>query len=693
MKRDLNEHEGEDVPAHGLEEKKPCFPKGVAHLKPEYIVNTTDSSSLQPQENNDYDDEENGTMDRLDNNTSLSAASNRSKKNKQKRKRGQNKNRDNRQSKEDKKYLLCPKLIRGQPLDNCPWGESCRFNHDVDLYLKHKLPEIDCNHIYNKVFLTYDHSDGNANPVIKLGCPIYNSLGYCPMGFKCRFLSHHGDEKKNQEIESVSSIIPIYEVNKEINHISYENKNDLIKRNFNFPKSEYILEIIDAMQQENRDNMMGPQQENTTACSPSTTTVATPQIEQNQLELQEIRNKQKEIYLKFKDTRYFASEKRKLDYKGKKILSPLTTVGNLPFRRLMKKYGCDITYSEMALAVPLIQGTNSEWALPKAHISERGGFGVQIACSKVWQASKAAEALAKYCEPNGINEINLNSGCPIDLLYRQGSGSALLDNPARLIRCLNGMNYVSNDIPITVKIRTGTKDGHPMANLLVKRLVQETDVAAITLHGRTRQQRYTKLADWEYIGEVARTLRASEIEYNESVTTTHDNINSRPDDRRIQFIGNGDINNWEDWYHYRDTVPEMDSIMIARGALIKPWIWEEIDSQQYIDKSSSERMDMLSDFVRYAMEHWGTDEYGIAQCRRYFCEFMSFFHRYVPMGICARYPVKLNERPPYWHGRDELETKMGSLDVQDWIQLSEQFLGPVEANFQFTPKHKSNSYK
>ena len=152
------------------------------------------------------------------------------------------------------------------------------------------------------------------------------------------------------------------------------------------------------------------------------------------------------------------------------------------------------------------------------------------------------------------------------------------------------------------------------------------------------------------------------------------------------------MNNWEDWYHYRDSIPEMDSIMIARGALIKPWIWEEIDAQQYLDKSRGERMDILADFSRYAMEHWGTDEYGIAQCRRYFCDFMSFFHRYVPMGICERYPVKLNERPPQWKGRDEIETMLGSLDSNDWIKLSEKFLGPVEASFNFTPKHKSNSY-
>ncbi|MCL6371287.1 tRNA-dihydrouridine synthase family protein, partial [Pectobacterium polaris] len=192
---------------------------------------------------------------------------------------------------------------------------------------------------------------------------------------------------------------------------------------------------------------------------------------------------------------------------------------------------------------------NSEWALPKAHVSEYPGFGVQIACSKAWQAAKAAEALA--CHTDGhVSEINLNSGCPIDLLYRQGSGSALLDNPARMIRCLNAMNYVSGEIPITVKIRTGTKDDHPVAEGLVRRLVYETDVSAITLHGRSRQQRYTKMADWDYISRVADNLRTCEEEYAEKA--------ERERSQRIQFVGNGDVNNFEDWYKHLDSNDAID---------------------------------------------------------------------------------------------------------------------------------------
>lgn len=651
----MSKRESESVEIGVIKKQDSSVSKGIAQLKPQYIV--ANNIVNEPQE---YEEPSSERM--------LGSEGNAKKKNK---KRGQNKNRDNRQVKEI--HPLCPKLIHGEPAENCQFGDNCRFNHDLDSYLKNKKPEI-----INDNFQV---------------CPVFVKLGYCPMGFKCRFLSSHLDKESKTLVtkEVDTTTMPIYDIDQEINHISNSEKTDLIKRRFEFPKSEEVLFILDAIQQEYRD-LTRPKKgiEEAKEEEKDDGKDKAPQVIQRELEAKAKREKQKETYLKYKDTRYFASEKKPLDFKRKKILSPLTTVGNLPYRRLMKKLGCDVTYSEMALGVPLIQGTNSEWALPKAHISEKGGFGVQIACSKDWQASKAAEALAHSLgAQGGISEINLNSGCPIDLLYRQGSGSGLLDNPAKMIRCLNAMNYSSGDIPVTVKIRTGTKDSHPIAEPLMKRLVYETDVAAVTLHGRSRQQRYTKLADWNYVSEVAKSLRRHESEFKESEQGKE---SRESQNGHIQFIGNGDINNFEDWYRILDNDKNIDSIMVARGALIKPWIFEEIDQQQYIDKTSTERLDILKDYSQFAMEHWGTDEYGISQCRRFFCEFMSFYHRYIPMGICERYPVKLNERPPNWIGRDETETLLGSTDVNDWIKLSELFFGPVEENFTFMPKHKSNSY-
>jgi tRNA-dihydrouridine synthase 3 len=364
-----------------------------------------------------------------------------------------------------------------------------------------------------------------------------------------------------------------------------------------------------------------------------------------------------------------------------KILSPLTTVGNLPYRRLMKSMGADITYSEMALSLPLLQGSKSEWALPRAHSSELGGFGVQIAGAKYWQATKAAEAIAKLAPES--SEINLNCGCPIDLLYRQGAGSALLDNPARLLRMLRGMNAVSGDIPVTVKIRTGTRDGHPTALTLVRRLVDEGVAAAITLHGRSRAQRYTKLADWDYIGQVAAEVKKLRGEKADEEGGRY---------VKPWIIGNGDIYSWEDWWAAVET-HGVDAAMVARGALIKPWIFEEIESRQYIDKRSSERLDILRKYADFGLEHWGSDEYGINLTRRYLLEFMSFTHRYIPVGILEYLPPKLNDRPPRWEGRDEMETLLSSNDYKDWIKVSEMFLGPAHVDFDFTPKHRSNSYE
>lgn len=623
--------------------------KGVAQLKPEFIVYTQDQKIIT------YDADEEPQSDRMLNDV---GANDSGKKRKNKKgKKGQNKNRDNRQVKEAK--ALCPRYIQGtENGETCAFGESCRFVHDISDYLSSKKPEI-----VSEVFTT---------------CPVYSSIGYCPMGFKCRYLSSHLDGLKlvRNDEETRQKLL---EVNHEVNHISGAAKLDLVKKRFPFTKSEEVLEIIDAIQQEFRDNMAPTADEK----QDESTEEKAPQVVQREKELQAKRDRQRELYTKYKDTRYFAQEKKKLDLHHKKIVSPLTTVGNLPYRRLMRTLGADVTYSEMALSVPLIQGTNSEWALPKAHVSEYPGYGVQLACSKAWQAAKAAEALASHTDGH-ISEINLNSGCPIDLLYRQGSGSALLDNPARMIRCLNAMNYVSGDIPVTVKIRTGTKDDHPVAEGLVKRLVFETDVSAITLHGRSRQQRYTKMADWDYVSRVASTLRACEEEYDEKA--------ERERCQKVQFVGNGDVNNYEDWYKHLESNEAIDSVMVARGALIKPWIFEEVDAQQHLDKSSSERLEILKRYAQFAMEHWGTDEYGISQCRRFFCEFMSFFHRYIPMGICERYPVQLNERPPNWKGRDELETRLGSTSADEWVKLSELFFGKTDENFVFLPKHKSNSF-
>ena len=106
--------------------------------------------------------------------------------------------------------------------------------------------------------------------------------------------------------------------------------------------------------------------------------------------------------------------------------------------------------------------------------------------------------------------------------------------------------------------------------------------------------------------------------------------------------------------------------------------------------------------------HFGTDTAGVNTTRRYLCEALSFQYRYIPIGLLERLPARINERAPAFKGRDELGASEESLSVlhltsraecllaspnsQDWVKVSEMFLGPAPETWSFTPKHKSNSH-
>lgn len=598
-KRPLEQPETEDPNKRFKQEK------GIAYIKPEYIISQINTETI------DDDSVEQNSRE-ITNDGEEGKGKNKGKN----KKRGQNKARNLVQLKETIK--LCPSVLDvSKP---CIKGESCNYSHDLDAYLDQKVPDLEGV------------------------CPVWQALGYCPLSVKCRWLNSHFDKATKTLVTK-----PDCDKNDqkgEINWISNDDKRQIQKKLAPLRVSDLAIQLFD-----NRKEM--------------------PEDERKKLE-----NEFNESIIK-------PGEKKKLNHRGKMILSPLATVGNLPFRRLMHTLGAEVTFSEMALALPLITGQNSEWALLKAHKSEYPGFGAQVATNKSWQAAKVAESIARYT-PN-VSEINLNCGCPIDLLFKKGEGSGLMANPNRMKAVLKNLAYGSGEIPITVKMRMGVQDSKPNAKEIVQSLLDDNggDIASITIHGRSRQQRYSREANWNYIQTVGQVVK----EYNEQYEEKKD-VSDRPNP--VYLIGNGDVYTYEDWNHHMN-LEGVDSVMVARGALIKPWIFEEFQAQQYLDKSSTERLEILRQYANFALEHWGTDEFGINTARRFMCEYISFTHRYIPVGILERLPPKLNERPPKWKGRDELETLLGSSDYNDWIKITEMFMGKANESFSFIPKHKSNS--
>jgi tRNA-dihydrouridine synthase 3 len=280
------------------------------------------------------------------------------------------------------------------------------------------------------------------------------------------------------------------------------------------------------------------------------------------------------------------------------VLAPLTVGGNLPFRRLCTELGAQVTVGEMAVARKLVKGSPSEFALLKSHPDEPF-FGVQLADR---DADTLAEA-ARLAESRGARFVDLNCGCPIHEITRRGLGASLLRKPAKLGRLVEATKGAVS-VPVTVKLRSGWKEGKENVSE-VARVCEESGADALTVHGRTREQRYNRAADWDLIGRVAA-------------------------ERGIPVIGNGDILTP---YEARERMDRsgVRSVMLARGALIKPWLFRELREGRVWEPTAEDRLGVLWRFVELLRDHFGTDERGVKRATRFLPWHLGFFCRYRPL--------------------------------------------------------------
>lgn len=284
-----------------------------------------------------------------------------------------------------------------------------------------------------------------------------------------------------------------------------------------------------------------------------------------------------------------------VDFRNKNILAPLTKGGNLPFRRLCKEFGADITISEMAYARFIVKGEKRERALLRHHPSE-SIYGVQLAAKDPVEAVEAAKVAVDY----GAHFIDINCGCPIEDTTRRGLGASLLKKPRNIAKVVEGL-VAAIPIPVTVKFRLGWTEKE-LNYLEIAKLSEEAGASALFVHGRTREQRYSKTADWEKVREV-----------KESVS--------------IPVIGNGDVLTWFEGEDKKN-LSSVDSILLARGALIKPWIFKELKEKKSWNISFEEKISVYWKLGQYMLEHFYRDERGMKAATNFLAWHFDFFDRY-----------------------------------------------------------------
>lgn len=269
------------------------------------------------------------------------------------------------------------------------------------------------------------------------------------------------------------------------------------------------------------------------------------------------------------------------------ILAPMAGVTDLPFRLLAKELGCGLVYSEMVSDKGLIYENVHTRKLLAIDERERP-VALQIFGSEPESMAKAARIVAG----SGADIIDINMGCPTPKIVKNGEGSALMRTPELAGRIIAAVVEAAGTVPVTVKFRKGWDDKSVNA-VEIARLAEEAGAAAVSVHGRTREQFYSGKADWNIIREVKQAVK-------------------------IPVIGNGDIRTPQDARRML-TETGCDGIMIGRGAQGNPWIFRQV--AHYLETGEilppptlDERIDMLLRQLDMLVDHKG--EYiGIREMR------------------------------------------------------------------------------
>ncbi len=284
-----------------------------------------------------------------------------------------------------------------------------------------------------------------------------------------------------------------------------------------------------------------------------------------------------------------------IEFRHGLFLAPMAGITDHAFRALCVQNGAEGVTSELISAKGAYYGDKKTEQLAKIYDDERIS-AIQIFGSDPEIMAASAKAMLRFAP----DYIDINMGCPVPKLVKNGEGSALMRSPELCERIVSAVvNAV--DVPVTAKFRKSCDDDDPESAIHVALACERGGASAVFVHGRTRAQMYSGFADREIIKKVKQSVK-------------------------IPVIGNGDVDSYESFASMKAETG-CDGVMIGRGAYGSPWVFAEIkarlEGREYIEPSNAEKREMLVRQLETVVEEKGLN--GIREFRHHILQYCKGF--------------------------------------------------------------------
>lgn len=284
-----------------------------------------------------------------------------------------------------------------------------------------------------------------------------------------------------------------------------------------------------------------------------------------------------------------------IEFRHGLFLAPMAGITDHAFRALCVKNGAEGVTSELISAKGAYYGDRKTDSLARVFDDERIA-AIQIFGSDPEIMANAAKLMMRFSP----DYIDINMGCPVPKLYKNGEGSALMRNP-KLCEEIVSAVVKAVDVPVTAKFRKTCDDDKPESAIDVALACESGGASAVFVHGRTRTQMYSGRADREIIKKVKNAVS-------------------------IPVIGNGDVASFDDYISMREETG-CDGVMIGRGAYGSPWVFDEIvcglEGREYNEPTNSEKRKMLITQLDTVIEEKGLN--GIREFRHHILQYCKGF--------------------------------------------------------------------